>query len=272
MRRLLGAVLLFVLVAGPNASLALAEAPAPGPRPESPEPSVAPSPWSGDTALTVPAGRIEFGLFHQLHWGVTDDVELAAHPALFFLMPHVEAKVLWYRGEPFYIASRHRLSYPTILLGLLATEGAGGLLPADTDVPQALIIDTDLLATLAFADSHFATLEAGLSVAPRGSGDMPLLDFPYLYPRFSVLDTTANVRAGGGIEGQVGEHFAYGLDLDFWWLPAVSGGYAVEHGLNLTWRFSDDHALTGGYRLSHARYPAGNQVHWLPYVDVLLGF
>ncbi len=45
--------------------------------------------WSSDTALTVPAGRTEFGLFHPIHWGVTDAIELSPHPILAAIWPHL---------------------------------------------------------------------------------------------------------------------------------------------------------------------------------------
>ena len=46
---------------------------------------------------------------------------------------------------------------------------------------------------------------------------------------------------------------------------------ALEHGLSLTWQISNHVAIAAGYRLSHAHYPAGDQLHVLPYADVLFG-
>ena len=80
------------------------------------------STWSSNTAVPIPQGRWEFGIFHQLHWGVTDEIELSTHPILPLVMPHLEAKILWRERYPFYIASRHRLTYPTVLLGLLSRD------------------------------------------------------------------------------------------------------------------------------------------------------
>jgi len=187
-------------------------------------------------------------------------------------MPHLEAKILWRERYPFYIASRHRLTYPTVLLGLLSREGSGGILPPSTDVPQAVILDSDIVATLAMDCTHWGTIEAGFSVAPRGAGDMPLVDFPYLFSRFGVMSAPATLHAGAAIEGELIEHLAYSLDVDVWWVPAFRGGFALEHGLSIAWRFSSRIAVSAGYRLSHARYPAGVQRHLLPYADVLFGF
>ena len=230
------------------------------------------STWSGDTAVPMPQGRWEFGIFAPLHWSPTDEVELSTHALLPLVMPHLEAKILWRERYPFYVATRHRLTYPTLLLQFLSREGTLGLLPPTTDVPQSVIIETDLVGTLAMDCTHWATMEVGLSVAPRGRGDMPLLDFPFLYPRFGVLNAPATLHAGAGIEGELIASLTYSVDVDVWWIPAFRGGFALEHGLSLGWRFSNRIAITGGYRWSRARYPVGVRNHLLPYADVLFGF
>ena len=227
--------------------------------------------WTTSTAMTAPEGRWEFGIFHPLHWGVTERVELSTHPILTAVMPHVDAKVSWFAEDGLYIATRHGLSYPSLFLNLLAKEGALGLLPAGTSVPEGVIIDSDALVTMTLAPSHWVTAELGFSVAPRGAGDMPVVDFPYMYPRFAVLSAPVVLHGGVGVEGVLWGALGYTADVDMWWLPATDGGYALEHGLSLTWRISNHVAVAAGYRLSHAHYPAGDQLHFLPYADVLFG-
>ncbi|MGB0591974.1 MAG: hypothetical protein ACPGU1_20015 [Myxococcota bacterium] len=227
--------------------------------------------WTTGTAMTAQGGRWEFGIFHPLHWGVTEDVELSTHPILTTLMPHLDAKVSWYAQGGLYIATRHGLMYPSLLLNLLSKKGALGLLPVNTEVPEGLIIDSDALVTMALAPSHWVTVEAGLSVAPRGGGDMPVVDFPYMYARFGVLSAPIVLHGGLGFEGSLWGQLGYTADIDAWWIPATDGGYALEHGLSLTWHISEHVGIAAGYRLSHARYPAGEQLHILPYADVLFG-
>jgi hypothetical protein len=227
--------------------------------------------WTTGTAIPAQEGRWEFGIFHPLHWGVTEGVELSTHPLLTAVMPHLDAKVLWLEQGGLYIATRHGLMYPSLLLNLLAKEGALGLLPAGTDVPEGLIIDSDVLVTMTMAPSHWVTAELGLSVAPRGGGDMPVVDFPYMYSRFGVLSAPIVIHGGVGVEGVLWETLGYTADVDVWWLPVTDGGYALEHGLSLTWQISNHVAIAAGYRLSHAHYPAGDQLHVLPYADVLFG-
>jgi len=75
----------------------------------------------------------------------------------------LDAKVSWFADDGLYIATRHGLAYPSLLLNLLAKEGALGLLPADTDVPEGVIIDSDALVTMTVAPSHWVTAELGFS-------------------------------------------------------------------------------------------------------------
>ena len=155
---------------------------------------------------------------------------------------------------------------------MLAKEGALGLLPPPREVPQGIIIDTDVLLTYTLTQGHWATLELGVQCAPRGEGDMPVFDFPFLYPYFGVLSADAVLHGALGFEGRLWQQFGYRAEGDVWWIPATEGGYAFEHTLALTWYFNAHVALTAGYRMSLARYPAGEQFHVLPYGDVLFAF
>lgn len=227
--------------------------------------------WTTGTAMTAREGRWEFGIFHPLHWGVSDTVELSTHPLLTAVMPHLDVKLSHYRDASLSVATRHGLSYPSLFLNLVSKEGALGLLPASTDVPEGIIIDSDALLSWTVYPDHWLTAELGFAVAPRGEGDMPIVDFPFMYPRFGVLSAPIVLHGGVGFEGLLWGQLGYTADLDMWWIPAIEGGYALEHGLSVTWQISGSVAIALGYRLSHANYPAGEQLHFLPYADVLFG-
>jgi hypothetical protein len=230
------------------------------------------STWSTNTAVPIPAGRWEFGILQPLHWGATDEIELSAHLLGAMVLPHLEAKILWRERYPFYIATRHRLRYPSLLLRLLSREGAGGILPATTEVPHAVMIDTEIVATLAMDCTHWATLTAGFTLAPRGAGELPLVDFPLAYPRLAALDSFATLHTSAGLEGEIFRGVAYSLEATLWWIPGVRRGYALEHSASLGWRSGDRWSILAGYRMSQARYPAGTQRHIFPFADLLFGF
>jgi hypothetical protein len=160
-------------------------------------------------------------------------------------------------------------------LNLISKEGAGGLLPATTDVPQALELEADGVVSFRFHERQLASLTAGVAVAPRGeSSDFPLLDFPLLYPRFAPLYSWGVPRFELYVEGHVIEGLYYGAGIRTYllFLDEVEGEYAFEQVLAPEYRFGERFAVELGVRTSLARYPVGTRLHWLPYFDLVLGF
>jgi hypothetical protein len=234
--------------------------------------------WSGNHAPTIARGRIELGLLQSSHYGLSDRVEVSLHPLLFFGLPHVEVKALALAQGPLSLAARGRLAYPTLFLGLVSREGAGGLLPNASSPPQALQIEGDLLATAAWADQQWASAWLGLAVAPHASfepQELPLLDFPFLYPRFAALYTVLVPRAGLAFEGRVVGALFYDLQLSSYLmpdLPDVGTAWALEQAVALEYRLGDRMAFSLGVRTSEAKYAYGTRFHYLPYVDARVGF
>jgi hypothetical protein len=234
--------------------------------------------WGGPIALTLPEGRVELGLFQSSRYGLTDRVELSVHPLWFFALPHAEAKFRYFETEGVALAALGRMSYPTLFLGAVAREGSGGLLPKTSDPPIALMLEADAVATLELAPGALASLSLGLAVAPHESfsnEELPLLDFPFLYPRFASVYAPVVPRAALNLESTLflGLHF----DAEFRGylmpsLPDVGTALALEQALSLEYRFGERAAVSLGMRISEAEYPVGQRVHLLPYFDVRVGF
>jgi hypothetical protein len=234
--------------------------------------------WSGNHAPTIPRGRVELGLFQSSHYGLTDRIELSLHPILFFALPHVEAKVLAHEQGRLSWAVRGRLAYPTLFLGLVSRSGAGGLLPETSSPPQALQIEGDVLGSVAWAETQLASASLGLAVAPHASftpDELPLLDFPFLYPRFAPLYSVLVPRLGLSFEGRVVSKLFYEVALSGYLMPGlpdVGTAYALEQAVALEYRFCPCTAISAGLRASEAKYPYDTLVHFLPYLDVRFGF
>jgi hypothetical protein len=234
--------------------------------------------WSGGSALTVPKGRFEIGLFQRSHYGLTDRVELSTHPVLLFALPHVELKATALETRHAAIGVSARLAYPTPFLRLVSREGAGGLLPATSRPPQAIQIEIDDVTTLFWLPWQRASLWAGLAVAPHASfteRELPLLDFPFLYPRFAPLYAPVVPRAAIELEGRVAWRIFYDLLLRgtlMPQLPYVGSAIAVEENAGLELRISDHVAVSAGLLASEAEYPIGWRLHLLPYLDARVGW
>ena len=234
--------------------------------------------WSGSNALTLPRGRWEFGLFGASHYGLTDSVELSLHPVLVFALPHLEAKLIAAREHRSAIAVRGRASYPTTFLEIVSKEGQFGLLPATSEPPVALQLDVDVIASSEWFDGELASMWLGGTVAAHEAFtpmELPLLDFPFLYQRFAALYGPGVVRIGFSFEGVIAGGLHYATELESYLMPGlpdVENASAVEHGLELEYRFGEHVALSSGLRTSYAKYPYGRRTHFLPYLDVRTGF
>jgi len=231
-------------------------------------------PWSTRGALTIPKGRWELALFATSRYGLADGLELSVQPFVFFTLPHAGLKLRLLERGPLTLSLAPRVSYPSPFLSLVSREGAGGLLPETTDVPFAIQLELEAIASYRFAAEHLASARLGLAVAPHAhSDDLPLLDFPFLYPRFAALYTTVVPRLGLGAEGPVAAGFRYAVDVSAYLLLLdVIDGYAIEPAAELEYRFGDHVALAAGVRTSVARYPVGTRFHYLPYLDLKVGF
>jgi hypothetical protein len=230
--------------------------------------------WSTNGAPTIPKGRWELALLSTSRHGLADGLELAVQPFVFFTLPHAGLKLRAHERGPLTLSVAARVSYPSPFLSLVSREGAGGLLPETTDVPFAIGVELDAIASYRFAAQHLASARLGLAVAPHAhSDDLPLLDFPFLYPRFAPLYTSVVPRLALGGEGRVAAGLHYAVDVTAYILPLEAvDGYALEPAAELEYRFGDHVALAAGVRMSLARYPVGTRFHHLPHLDVRVGF
>jgi hypothetical protein len=225
------------------------------------------------SANTLPRGSLQLSLFQLSRYGVTDDVEVAAQPFM-FVFPQVEVKARWYKRGPHQLAARLRVAYPTFLMRALVGKGALALLPEGTRVPQALMLEPELIGTLRLAPGHELSATLGAAFAPRAKGfeDVPMLDFPFLYARFASLWTFATYHLHVAYHGRLAEHWTLSAGIRDYVLPSERGGFSFEPWIALRLQPGAHVAIELGAIMELTRYPAGRQVHELPYLDLLLLF
>lgn len=231
------------------------------------------TPFAQDqSAHSLPEGRLQLSLFQMSRYGVTDSVEIAAQPFM-FMFPRVEAKARFYGRNDYHLAARVAVAYPTWFMRTLVGKGALALLPSGTRVPQALIFEPDLIGTLDLAPGHELSATLGISVAPRASWrDVPQLDFPFLYARVASLWTFATYHLHVAYHGRLTEHWTLSAGVRDYILPATAAGFSIEPWLALRLQLSAHFGIEAGAMLELTRYPAGRQVHWLPYLDLMVMF
>lgn len=231
--------------------------------------------WSGRRAETVEKGRFEVGVFGPLRYGVTDNVELATHPLAFFVVPNLTAKINWNEGRPWRIGTRHGLHYPTPLLNLVSREGAGGILPATTDVPHIIAITNEVLATTTVPlFRRWFTVRLGFTIAPNIGGEtLPPIELPIVFPRTAAYSSMIVGHAGIALEGEIAGPFYYLLDGAMFVIPGFEGSFAFENTIELSWRPEGGRfMLAAGGRGIWGGYPYGEQYHVLPMLDAKFAF
>lgn len=239
---------------------------------------IASEPWSSSSARTLPARRWEFGVFQNAHYGVTRNVELALHPVWLFVLPHLEVKATAFRSNAVAFAVHSRLSYPTSFLALVSREGSGGLLPKTSHPPFAVQIEGDAIGSVQLGTWHELAARVGLAVAPHAQfapEELPLLDFPFLYPRFAAIYTPIVPRIAVDAEGRLVQTLFYHAGAMGYLMPAlpdVGNAYALELLLSLEYRPSSRLAISLGAREAHAKYAIGMRSHTLPFADVRFSF
>lgn len=244
--------------------------------------------WATKSALTIEKGRLELGAFSSATYGLTDRVELRAHPVGLFLFPSVRANVSWWSAyapglcscrvskRAWWFSTGHRLFAPPPLLHFLAREGSGGLLPASTEVPFSLgmmneaVITRDLLG-------HLWSLSAGVSLAAGRDDELPMVEFPFLYSTLAPLHSPFVVHVGLAVEGTVWGPLDYEVvprmvlfrpDEDIPWPGEDTPmAYSQETKVQLHLRLGEHHRVTGGAALAIARYPIGVRSFLVPTLD-----
>jgi hypothetical protein len=226
--------------------------------------------WTGRSALPQARAHGEIALLGESRVGLGYELQLGFHVAGWAaLSPHASLLYRFLQRRGFHAAGRLGIAYPWPTLDLLTGTGAGALLPADTTPSQTLLLDPGVRVSRALPRAQLLTLEAGLTCAAKFTHtDSPLLDFPFLYPRFAALHTPATVRFSGTAEGVVVTAYRWVGSLDTWILPVVKRGFALEPRLGLAWAARRRVTLELGYRASYARYPVGLRFHNTPYFDL----
>lgn len=233
---------------------------------------MAPGEFAGGTAHQLEQGSWEVGLFGPLRYGVSDSVELSAHPLLFFVVPNLQAKIGWTGEGSTQVATVHSVTYPTMLMRLLAMEGAGGVLPPDRAIPQILSIRNEVVITQEMG-AHLLTGAVGVQVGPRmGESELISIDLPVVYPRTAAFFTTFTALSRLQVQGPIAGSLGYRTGAKFFVYPGAEGSFAAEIDARLQWRSSGSWMIQAGVVGSLAGYPFGLGADLLPLADIMWTF
>lgn len=245
--------------------------------------------WATKSAKTIQEGRLEVGAFSSTTWGVTERVEVSAHPVGLFVFPAARVKVNWWQighlvcsdGDLVFhprvwVSSQHRVFSPTPLLHLFAREGSGGLLPANSDIPFALGMENQALVTTSVA-GHLLSATLGVTVTAREASDVAMVEFPFLYSMLASLYSPVVPSFGVSFEGNIAGSFDYQFaprlhifrpeERIAWPAERPPWVFAQDTVLRVHGRLGQRHRISLGLATTVARYPLGTRLHYVPTLD-----
>lgn len=228
------------------------------------------SDWTAGTANTSPKRTWEVGIFNPLKVAITDNTEIATFPIDNLLYPNLGIKHRWKKNIHWAFASQHNLSYPSLLLKTISREGSGGILPANSDIPQLLTLNNRFLVSYETSTGLIITPQFGFEVTYGAQQDrFPTIDLPLIYQRTASYHSGYTVNAGIDIDGDINTHWAYSLDLDLYYLPDMDGNTSLEHKALLQYFTGQYLTLMAGYKYVRGEYPFGKNIRLIPLVDLL---
>ena len=231
--------------------------------------------WSKGTTQTLPQGRWEVGVFQPLSYGLNETTELSTFVLADLVIPNITIKKFWNNMEGWKFISKHSLLYPSILLNVMAKEGALGILPNNSKIPTIFVLNNQFMLSHRFNDRFCIISKIGFSVAlVSGDSDFPTIDIPFVYNRTSIYHNGSMFNIGLDVRGNILTNLEYLIDLDKFIMDKDYCEYSYEHKAMLIWKINRRLALLGGYKMSISDYPSQYQrnIDIIPLIDFQVGF
>ena len=227
--------------------------------------------WHSGTAFLLPEGRMEIGIFQPLRYGWSKSIEFTIHPLAAFIIPNLSMK--WSHGQKngYHWATRHSITYPTLLLRTVSKEGIGGLISPEFDIPHIVSIYNEFIISKELFTAHLLSFKTGIGFALKSNDldDRATIDLPIIFPRTAAYYHGYNFRFGSDLQGKFFRRWNYLVDTDVFYTPGGKKNFALEHKGLLLWNKSERFQVCVGYKLVYGEYPFGRQWHLLfPMLDL----
>jgi len=229
-----------------------------------------PEEWSTDATSLLEPGQRQIGVFQPWRIGLSERVEISTHPFLFLAIPNMSLKLQHGDFRGIQLGSRHAMTYPSLLLNLLAKEGIGGIISPEFQIPPILHHKSEVLLSREISHRFSLNLKAGLAVALKADNldSRTSIDLPLIYPRWATWYSGYGLITGAEVIYRVSKRLSLQTDLDIHLHSDDTGGMAFEHKSLLHISGKPSRRFSIGYILTYAEYPFGQQAHFLtPIMD-----
>jgi hypothetical protein len=213
--------------------------------------------WSYNTAYTMPAHKLESGLFQPFRYGICPKMEVYTNVLMLPFIPEAGAKISVGSKRGFDIASDHCLSVPTPFLNMISRKGIGGLISPEYDFSFILSVYNGLIVSKRIAPKLLASVKAGFAFAIRGEKPDPqsTIDLPVFYPRMAHYYDGASIRLGGAVKGSLGAKWFYEEGVQAFIITRLENNFFFENTGTIMWALGKSLRIRGGYILAYGKYP-----------------
>lgn len=215
-------------------------------------------PLTMGTAITLEEGHSEIGVFTPYRHGLSDDMEISTHYWANLLFPNVALKKRWISNGAWTIASEHAFSYPTLMMDAVSKDGILGLLPSSVSIPQMLTINNTAYFSYRPSEDLIVTPHIGVELTLGGNIDtLYTIDYPLLYQETASYYTGQAWNIGVDVDGSLSQNWAYSADLEYDYLPGLTGDYSLSSKLMFTYRWRKNKRTLFGIKAIKGSYPFG---------------
>lgn len=229
--------------------------------------------WSSNSAMLIPAGKWESGIFQPFRYGLNNKLEIRSNAILFPLLPNVGLKLSHGKIMGFDLASEHDLSFPIVFLNIATAKGVGGLISPQYSFPFILSATNSLIISKPISTSALLAAELGLALAIRGNKPdyAATIDLPLIYPRMAHYYEGASIRVGISYKGKIAKNLFFEENVRMFLITRSSENYFLENYGTILVASPGSLRFRFGYILSRGEYPFGNHTQLWPIVDILFG-
>ncbi len=229
--------------------------------------------WSSSTADVIKARTFELGIFNSLKYGLTETMQLDAHPINFFYLPNIALKKSWLGKESMTLSTEHSFAFPSLFMNVISKEGTGGLLPSTVEFTNFAFIENTTLFT--YGEDVKVTAFAGLTVMLGEIEEtIPTIDYPIIYEKLSAYYNRYSANYGASLYLDY-NRVKVDVELKMYVLPQRDSHADFSHIKQKTvvsYQLFNSVLFDLGYAFAGGKYPFGSDYKFFPMFDTRFKF
>jgi hypothetical protein len=229
--------------------------------------------WTDNTAILLPSGKWESGVFQSLRIGINKKTELKTYALLMPVLPNAGIKFSIRSGEGLHLATEHSVSIPSLFLNTVSFKGTGGLISPQYSFRFMLTVSNTIFASKLIGTSSLVTASAGFAFTIRTEKPdyQSSIDIPFIYQRMAHYYEGASIKSAISLRGTLARNLYFEELVRIILITRNRDNIFMENAGSLMWSGKGSFRLKGGYLFSWGNYPFGNHLQVWPAFDFIFG-